>query len=409
MRDEIDIYNYAKHLEREICAIRESKVCTANKKKLIEYKDYLIARGLSLARTVKCIWTLRVLALLHGKPFETADKQDITRLVNLIEQKDLSAYSKHDYKLILKQFFKWLKDTDEYPELVKWIKVKKPKNRILPEELLTPDEVKALIRSAHHPRDKAFIAVLYESACRIGEMLKLKIKHVHPDRYGAQLIVDGKTGPRRVRILSSSPLLATWLSNHPFRENPEAPVWICVGTSDWGKLLHHNGAARILKECAQRAGVNKRIYPHLFRHSRLTELARLGFNEFQLRTFAGWAMDSDEAAVYVHMSGRDVDDALLRINGIEKEHKEEEAFRGIECQRCKVKNSPEAKYCNGCGLAFDLKYAVEVDQRKEDMKEKIEMLSEELAKSPEIVDKLLNALAIVNGKVEAESKGLKRS
>ena len=406
MRDEIDIYHYRHLLEMETDRVRKSGICTSSKNLLLDYKDYLIARGLGLARTIKCLSTLRAIATMFPKRFDAATKKDIIGLINAIEARQLSEYTKHDYKLIFKQFFKWLKGTDEYPDLVKWIKVKKPKNRLLPEELLTTEEVKAMIRAADNPRDRAFIGVLYESACRIGEMLTLKIKHVHQDEYGAKLIVDGKTGPRRVRIISSSPLLATWLNHHLDRENPEAPVWISASR---GKTFGIRGADEMLKHAAQKAGVNKRIHPHLFRHSRLTELARLGFNEFQLRTFAGWAMDSDEAAVYVHMSGRDVDDALLRINGIEKEHKEEEAFRGIECQRCKVKNSPEAKYCNGCGLAFDVKYAMELDERKEDIKEKIEMLSEELAKSPEIVDKLLNALAIVNGKVQTEHGKPKRN
>ncbi len=398
MKDEIDIYNYRKILENEIARIRNSTLSSRNKKLILEYKDYLIARGLSLARTIKCIWTLRVIALMIEKPFTTMNKNDIMKLVNKIEEKEISAYSKHDYKLIFKQFYKWLKDAEEYPDEIKWIKVKKPSNRMLPEELLTIEEVKVMTRCVHHPRDKAFIEVLYESACRIGEMLKLKIKHVHPDQYGAQLIVDGKTGPRRIRIMASSPLLMTWLNNHPFRENPDAPVWVCIGTKEWGKPLGHNGAVKILKDAAKKAGIKKRIYPHLFRHSRLTELARLGFNEFQLRTFAGWTMDSDEAAVYVHMSGKDVDEALLRINGIENKQKDEEKFKPVECVRCSVKNSPDAKYCNGCGLAFDLKYAIAVDHRKEEIKDKIDTLAGELAKSPEVVNMLLKAVATLKNK-----------
>ena len=48
-----------------------------------------------------------------------------------------------------------------------------------------------------------------------------------------------------------------------------------------------------------------------------------------------------------------------------------------------------------CGLAFDLKYVSEIDQRKEDIKQKTDQSSSELAKSPEVVDKPLDALDIL--------------
>jgi len=40
----------------------------------------------------------------------------------------------------------------------------------LPEEILTQDEVRAMIAAATNERDKALVASLYESSCRIGEL-----------------------------------------------------------------------------------------------------------------------------------------------------------------------------------------------------------------------------------------------
>jgi len=85
----------------------------------------------------------------------------------------------------------------------------------LPEELLTEEEIKRMIEVANHPRDKAIIAVLYDTGTRIGEMGSLKIKHIVFDQYGAILTVNGKTGMRRVRIIFSVPYLASWLDIHP--------------------------------------------------------------------------------------------------------------------------------------------------------------------------------------------------
>jgi integrase/recombinase XerD len=79
-----------------------------------------------------------------------------------------------------------------------------------------------MIENATNLRDKAFISTLYESGCRIGELLPIKLRSVVFDEYGAVLIVDGKTGMRRIRLISSVPLLANWISNHPFKNNPDA-------------------------------------------------------------------------------------------------------------------------------------------------------------------------------------------
>ncbi len=109
---------------------------------------------------------------------------------------------------------------------------------------------------------------------------------------------------------------------------------------------------------------------------------------------------------YVHLAGDDRDNAFLKMNGIENKnngHSANTVYVSIVCSRCKRNNSPDAKYCNGCGLAFDLKFALETDQRKEEIKDKIDRLSSELAKSPGLVDVLLKALTTLNVKENSKA------
>jgi len=82
---------------------------------------------------------------------------------------------------MLKCFYKWLNDDIEYPESVKWIgtKVKTTDREVhSANDLITEEEIKKVIHSAKHPRDKAFISILYESGARIGEIGSLQIKNV---------------------------------------------------------------------------------------------------------------------------------------------------------------------------------------------------------------------------------------
>ena len=246
-------------------------------------------------------------------------------------------------------------------DLITW-KVKTVRNNDkLPEEILTEEEVKRIAEAAYFKRDKAFVLALYESGARIGEFLPLKIKHLSFDEYGAILHVRGKTGSRRIRLIASAPALQEWLGEHPAKENPEAYLWCKVPTPNnpkWkNEPLSYNYTCRMIKELAKKAGVKKKVNPHAFRHARATFLANF-LTEAQMKEFFGWVGDSDMAAGYVHLSGRDVDNALLGVYGItEGEKAKEPAIKVKVCPRCKEKNDPAAKFCRRCYLPLDQEYS----------------------------------------------------
>jgi len=142
-----------------------------------------------------------------------------------------------------------------------------------------------------------------------------------------------------------------------------------------------------LRNLARAAKIRKRIYPHLFRHSRATHLAT-HLTEAQMKQHFGWVQASDMASVYVHLSGRDVDSALLKLHGITVNGEEKQEFTVLLCPRCKSKNSPSSKFCNACGLCLDARTAMEIDETRE----KVDRLMNELIKNPNVVDALLNGI-----------------
>jgi site-specific recombinase XerD len=188
-----EIYCYKRKIESALRKVKRSSIPEESKKNILDFYRECIIRGYSKARIIKYVDTLERIARDLSKPFSEARKEDIADLIAKIEQRNYSEWTKHDYKVILRVFYKWLRNTD-YPEEVSWIKIKRKTVPKLPEELLTVEEVKWLVDAADHIRDKAFILTLYESGCRIGEILCLQIKHVQFDEYGAVLLVNGKTG-----------------------------------------------------------------------------------------------------------------------------------------------------------------------------------------------------------------------
>jgi len=253
----------------------------------------------------------------------------------------------------------------------------KNKNKLLPQEVLTEQEALNMIKIAGSVRNKALISILYESGCRIGEILTLKMKHVVFDEYGCLLNVNGKTGVRQVRIISSTQLLSQWFTDHP-NPSPESYIW----SSRQNDLINYNSIVKFLRDTAKRAGIAKRVNPHSFRHARATHMANK-LTEAQMKMYFGWTQASKMASVYVHLSGRDVDNAILEVHGIKRKEDIKETFAPKKC-RCGQLNTPNNKYCSKCGQILDLKLQMEVQQKKLELQD----LLTELVKNPEAMKKL---------------------
>ncbi|MDI6708777.1 MAG: tyrosine-type recombinase/integrase, partial [Candidatus Thermoplasmatota archaeon] len=221
MQTEIDIYGHELKLSRKIERIKKLKsISEKAKKKILQFQEDCLANGLSAARILRYLDDLPRIAQLLDNKFEKPSVDDIKKVVREIDKKDISPVSKQEFKKTIKKFYKWLNGSNEYPSCVQWIKSsRKLNNNKLPEELLTEEEVKKMINASGNPRDRAIIATLWESGCRAGEMLLLRIKHVSFEETLTKIVVQGKTGMRRIPLLDSTPYLTDWIENHPLKEN----------------------------------------------------------------------------------------------------------------------------------------------------------------------------------------------
>jgi site-specific recombinase XerD len=384
MRD-LDIHKIGRRFECALEKLEKSSIRKEDKELILEFVDFAMSNGLTKTRILKYVNTLRVISSGLKKPFKDASKQDIMHLVRKVEQSDYSEWTKHDYKAILKRFYKWFNGDEVYPEAVRWIKTGIRKNkRKLPEELLSPEDVNKMIEVAHHSRDKALVSFLYETGCRIGEVLTMKIKHVVFDEYGAKVTVDGKTGMRRVRVFSSVPYLATWMSNHHLKNNPEAPLWVAIGTRNRNEVVKYPNIRLLITELAKKAGIKKRVHPHLFRHSRATNLAK-HFTDAQMNQYFGWVQGSGMPSTYIHLSGKDLDGTLLKMHGFKKEDEDkEDIYSPITCFRCEKINPPAGKFCLRCGAPLDQESAIKLETERRKMDNVMSSLLKEMLKEPEI-------------------------
>lgn len=366
--------DYSKRLERAKYNFLQSNENDENKRKIIEFIDHLIANDLSPARQLKYFYTLKTIYNNFNKTFTQATKKDIEKFVSWINTSTYEYWTKRDFKIIIKRFYKWLREEEghsfskyEYPDEVKWINTGKKQNKKkLPQELLNIEDVKKLAENTNNLRDRAFILLLYESGGRIGEILNIKIKDIENDKYGSLITLSGKTGPRKIRVIAASPAVSNWLLEHSNRQNKNAFLFCGIWGKKRGEEIGYNTISKMLKKTAEKANINKPVNPHHFRHSRATELAK-SFTESQLCEYLGWVQGSKEAATYVHLSGRDMDSAILKMHGIIDEEEEEKSkFRTITCPRCKTINDPSAKFCSQCSLGLDLQTVMNFEKTKDD-------------------------------------------
>lgn len=218
----VDIYklNISSRLE----SVEHFSTSERNKELILNFVDYCFSEGLGEHRIVKYITTLKYIAQSLQIDFEEATESDIRRYISNLERSRQSQWTKHDYKVVVKKFYRWLNGGQE-PSIVKWISTSfKDKNQKLPEDMIIENEVKLMINSAENKRDKAIIALLWDIGARIGEIGNLRIKDIKFDEMGILIVVNGKTGPRRVRAVWSVDYLKDWLENHPGQNNPEAPL-----------------------------------------------------------------------------------------------------------------------------------------------------------------------------------------
>lgn len=292
----IDIHNFKHRLELVELAIRSGDIPLKDQKNIWQFRDQCFANGLSLVRVCKYMQCIKRLYALSSCAILEASPRDIVALLAMIERSPWQPWTKHDYKLSLRKYLAFSSRKD----LADLIRLPKANAHKLPEELLTPDDICVLMGFATDVMTKALIITLYESGCRIGELLGIRRKHVQMDAMGAVLIVDGKTGMRRVRVIEAVPYLDEWISEGSFsQDDPIFPI-------------SYAAFRKRLQVLAARAGIDKRIYPHLFRHSRATFLASY-LNEAQLCMHHGWTIGSHMPRIYVHLNSKDLDNILMKV------------------------------------------------------------------------------------------------
>ncbi len=358
-----------------------------NKDYAFDYKSYLELNNRKEKTIARRLEELRHVLELLPKDAKKATKQDIEKAVLEINKtkkrdhngretdQDLAQVTRGKLKLCLKTFYKWLYGKESYPDIVSWIKIESDNRYKLPEEMLNEDEVKQLIEACMNQRDKTIVALYWDTGMRLGELLNLKIKDIVLSDVVSYAMVSGKTGSRRVTLVFSVPYLANYLDN--FRKNAQAEdslFTIIYHNTITNKPIDYPHIRKLLVDLKKRTKIEKRIYSHLFRHSRATYYAST-LTEQLSKQYFGWSRNSNMVARYTHLSGRDIDNAILKANGIVDKNGEQISQQPSikKCLKCQEINEITSHHCKRCGTPLDIVQVTKMEDL-EALTKKVELL-----------------------------------
>jgi len=186
-------------------------------------------------------------------------------------------------------------------------------------EVLSAADLQRLLRAArtgtwYGIRNHAMIATLCDTGLRLGELIGLDVGDV--DLRTLSIRVRNGKGNKERRVYMGRTLarsLRRWMEVHPFHAGSEA----CFCTRD-GRRLDKRNVARIIERAAARAGLGeRRVHPHLLRHTFATHFIKNGGDPFTLQRLLGHS-DIKTTMIYVNLAGVDLEEAHAKASPVDR-------------------------------------------------------------------------------------------
>ncbi len=148
-------------------------------------------------------------------------------------------------------------------------------------------------------RDKALFELIYSSGLRLSEIIGLDLGDI--DRHDATVRVTGKG--RKVRIVpvgrKAMEALDQWLPIRATWVTPGHPTQAIFVSRDGNRISPRNVQAR-LKQWGLKAGTDRRVHPHLLRHSFASHLLESSGDLRAVQELLGHA-DISTTQIYTHL------------------------------------------------------------------------------------------------------------
>ena len=182
--------------------------------------------------------------------------------------------------------------------------------RKIPEILTAEEQEKLLsmfnVRYFNSFRNRTMIKLFLASGLRLSEMINLRWRDINL-MTGQLKVVEGKGAKDRILWISDSIVkeLRLW------KEKQSGKLGICelVFTSNSKKKLDDRNIRKMVYQYSSKAGINKNVSPHTFRHTYASDLLRATKNIRLVQKALGHE-DLSTTMIYTHIVDEEFEIAL---------------------------------------------------------------------------------------------------
>jgi site-specific recombinase XerD len=164
---------------------------------------------------------------------------------------------------------------------LKIARTKRPQRII--KDCLTEAEINTIIRTANNIRKKAMIVTLAYSGVRNKEFCNIKVSDLD---FGNNCIRINNGKNSKDRIVNISAVCSNVLVEYILTYRKDKDDFLFT-TSKRNNQYKTSDLRKFVKVLAKKAGIEKRVYPHLFRHSLATNLLKRGANLITIKEQLG--------------------------------------------------------------------------------------------------------------------------
>jgi len=166
--------------------------------------------------------------------------------------------------------------------------------------ILSEEEVARLIESAATSYHRVILMTLYGAGLRREELCRLKVTDVDSQR----MVLHVRQGKgRKDRDVTLSPRLLEVLRDYWKWRKPKTYLFPSYHSKRREQPISSRTVYYAVCEAARRAGIQKKVYPHLLRHSWATHLLERGTDLKTIQIQLGH-FDLEATTIYLHLSQR---------------------------------------------------------------------------------------------------------
>ena len=189
--------------------------------------------------------------------------------------------------------------------------IKRPKKEKKYPIVLSKEEIKKILSVLDNTKSKLMISMLYACGFRVSELVNLKIDDLDFNEKTG-IVKQGKG--RKDRNFNIPEFLLEDLKKYAANQKANSREYLFTGNQ--GKLTTRN-IQKIVKGATIRAGINKSVHPHTFRHSFATHLLESGTDIRFIQELLGHS-DLNTTQLYTHISSKELKNIKSPIDELMK-------------------------------------------------------------------------------------------